>query len=381
MDRKMYLMEGCKVRKMPEHDYREEADLQKIIADNPQLVARDWNETDENQIFLIDREMKSQAAEDEGNAYSLDHLLVDKEGVPILVEVKRSTDTRIRREVVAQMLDYACRASSLNITDLRALFERNNPDSNLCKEDEFWTKVATNLAAGRMRLVFAADEIPDTLRILIEFLDLSMGDIDVYGVEIKQFKNGNVMLLSSNIIGNSLNDPRKPASSLKTPARTWTREEFIKLLDQRQLSGMEPVVKRIMDRFDQEGVLWVSGTGSQYIDYYAILQDAKLFSLEIAHKKQPGNYCITLFNTIALSEYLGEDWSPERVKKMILSGIQPDDIKRAKERQLIWGDGANNKWLYIDLRSLRNDECVEAFLDKLIELKNMVKDHLYPDLS
>src|SRR4051794_12230288 len=37
--------------------------------------------------------------------WSLDHLFVDQEGVPTLVEVKRSSDTRARREVVAQMLD------------------------------------------------------------------------------------------------------------------------------------------------------------------------------------------------------------------------------------------------------------------------------------
>ena len=31
-------------------------------------------------------------------------------GIPTLVEVKRSTDTRLRREVVGQMLDYAANA-------------------------------------------------------------------------------------------------------------------------------------------------------------------------------------------------------------------------------------------------------------------------------
>lgn len=34
----------------------------------------------------------------------------DQDGVPTLVEVKRSTDTRIRREVVGQMLDHAANA-------------------------------------------------------------------------------------------------------------------------------------------------------------------------------------------------------------------------------------------------------------------------------
>jgi hypothetical protein len=32
---------------------------------------------------------------------------LDQDAIPAIVEVKRSTDTRIRREVVGQMLDYA----------------------------------------------------------------------------------------------------------------------------------------------------------------------------------------------------------------------------------------------------------------------------------
>jgi hypothetical protein len=39
--------------------------------------------------------------------FSLDHLFLDQDGIPTLVEVKRSSDTRIRREVIGQMLDYA----------------------------------------------------------------------------------------------------------------------------------------------------------------------------------------------------------------------------------------------------------------------------------
>jgi hypothetical protein len=44
---------------------------------------------------------------DRSARWSLDHLFLD---VPTLVEVKRSTDTRVRREVVGQMLDYAAYA-------------------------------------------------------------------------------------------------------------------------------------------------------------------------------------------------------------------------------------------------------------------------------
>jgi len=35
---------------------------------------------------------------------------LDQDAIPTIVEVKRSTDTRIRREVVGQMLGYAANA-------------------------------------------------------------------------------------------------------------------------------------------------------------------------------------------------------------------------------------------------------------------------------
>ena len=57
------------------------------------------------------------------------------------------------------------------------------PDS-----DGFWQSVATNLAATRLRLLFVADDIPDPLERVVEFLNAQMARIEVLAVEIKQFK-------------------------------------------------------------------------------------------------------------------------------------------------------------------------------------------------
>lgn len=57
--------------------------------------------------LLLKREAGVPDREAGGNRWSLDHLFIDQNAVPTLVEVKRSDDTRIRREVVGQMLDYA----------------------------------------------------------------------------------------------------------------------------------------------------------------------------------------------------------------------------------------------------------------------------------
>ena len=127
MGANLYFMSGDRAVGMSEHRYDSEDILQKIIADNPGLLLRDTDPTG-SCLMLVTREFEVAEGDDSYNAYYLDHLLVDQSGVPVLVEVKRSTDTRTRREVVAQMLDYASRVSSWDVNELRELFRQNNDE-------------------------------------------------------------------------------------------------------------------------------------------------------------------------------------------------------------------------------------------------------------
>jgi hypothetical protein len=74
--------------------------------------------------LLLAREAGIPDAADASDRWSVDHLFVDSEGVPIFVEIKRKSDTRVRREVVAQMLDYTSHATMYwRAADLRKKFE------------------------------------------------------------------------------------------------------------------------------------------------------------------------------------------------------------------------------------------------------------------
>ena len=152
--------------------------------------------------LLVDREVGVPMQEGGAGQLSLDHLFLDQDAVPTLVEVKRSSDTRIRREVVGQMLDYAAHAVAYwSAESLRARFEARCEDKEdpsllmaefIDTEDEvdeeaFWAQVKTNLQAGRIRLVFVADDIPPELRRVIEFLNLFMDPVEVLAVEIAQY--------------------------------------------------------------------------------------------------------------------------------------------------------------------------------------------------
>jgi len=132
--------------------------------------------------------------------WSVDHLFLDQDGIPTLVEVKRAADTRIRREVVGQMLDYAANAvATWPVEVVRARFEatcakRNEIPAQVLVDklrvapeagvEVFCEQVKTNLQAKRIRLVFVADEIPPELRRIVEFLNATMAPVEVLAVEI-----------------------------------------------------------------------------------------------------------------------------------------------------------------------------------------------------
>src|SRR5689334_19222306 len=144
---------------MREEAYATEAVLQKLLADHPDLLAGDQSDADESRRWLLVSQELSLATEEDGSGrWYVDHLFIDQDAVPTLVEVKRSSDTRIRREVVGQMLDYAANAVVYwPIETLRAVFERRCDSESKDAEaelsvvvedgdaDTFWAQAGANL--------------------------------------------------------------------------------------------------------------------------------------------------------------------------------------------------------------------------------------------
>jgi hypothetical protein len=111
---------------MTEQPYDSEDLLQALLAKYPSLLAGDQMGTAPRRWLLVGREASLPSEEDGAGRWSVDHLFLDQEAVPTLVEVKRGSDTRIRREVVGQMLDYAANAVVYwPVERLRATFEVN----------------------------------------------------------------------------------------------------------------------------------------------------------------------------------------------------------------------------------------------------------------
>ena len=188
--------------RMDEHPYDSEDLLQELLAKYPNLLAGDQMDSARPRRWLLIKREAALASEEDGSSrWSVDHLFLDQDGIPTIVEVKRSSDTRIRREVVGQMLDYAANAVVYwPIEKIRTMFESRCEAAGKNHEQEltdflagdgdsenFWSQVKTNFEAGRIRLLFVADEIPAELRRIVEFLNDQMKSAEVLAVEIKQF--------------------------------------------------------------------------------------------------------------------------------------------------------------------------------------------------
>lgn len=172
---------------MLEEPYDLEETLQKLLAEYPGLLSGEqMNPESPRRFILVDREQGIADIIGGSNRWSLDHLLIDQDAVPTLVEAKRSANSEIRRSIVGQMLDYAAHATQTwNIDDIRRIFEERagaagqDPAAALAEllqedepdADEFWRDVETNLRAARLRLLFVADGIPDELTRVVEFLN------------------------------------------------------------------------------------------------------------------------------------------------------------------------------------------------------------------
>ena len=222
---------------MGEKEYDSEALLQEFLANYPKLLAGGQIDTaSPRRWLLVKREMGIPAEEDGGERWSVDHLFLDQDAIPTLVEVKRSSDTRIRREVVGQMLDYAANAVVYwPVEQIRAEFENSNDDSDEkiaeflgedINSEDFWQRVKTNLQAGKIRMLFVADVIPPELRRIVEFLNEQMDPGEVLAVEIKQYVGEGMKTLVPRVIGQTAEAEKKH----RTPS-AWSGYWFVNVGD------------------------------------------------------------------------------------------------------------------------------------------------------
>ena len=259
----IFLQSGNDLTVLMQRDYDSEAVLQTALAEHPEVIAGPTTTGDrEARLLLVRREMSVPDSTDGSGPFSLDHLFLDAGGVPVLVEVKRSSDTRIRREVVGQMLDYAANAvkywppellrqateqtAGLSGRTVEESLQELRPDLD---PEEFWKSVEANLRSGRIRMLFVADRLPDELVRVIEFLNEQMTPAEVLGVELRQYVGGEHVVYVPRVVGRT-----SGAMAVKTGSgQQWNRDTFLEAAASRCSDAEMTLIRRLLDDPESKG--------------------------------------------------------------------------------------------------------------------------------
>jgi hypothetical protein len=199
------------------HCKNEEKELQDLLEKNNELLVGEKIDPDSpRKWLLIKREMPVAGPSTGESQWSIDFLFADQSGMPTFVECKRFKDTRSRREVIGQMMDYA--ANSQYYLDKETIqhfaeesAKKNGDDLgtvllNLLGNEEdsidgYFETVINNLKEGQIRLVFFLEEASNELKSIVEFLNSQMERTEVLIIEAKLFQNGNERFVSPSLFG------------------------------------------------------------------------------------------------------------------------------------------------------------------------------------
>lgn len=185
MTTKIYkIKDNTELVEIREEKHQNENNFQELLSNHPELIPGDQVDSENpRRWLLVGREIDN-----------IDIFLLDQDGIPTIVEVKKSNNNEIHREVVGQMLDYGSKlVFSQTVDTIIPKIEVNNQislqdflDDNVNPE-EFWEKVEYNLKEENMRLIVVSDEIPRDLQNIIEFLNNKIESTEVLALEIKQY--------------------------------------------------------------------------------------------------------------------------------------------------------------------------------------------------
>ena len=239
----VYLIDANKkVITMEPKPYDKEDEFQEVLEEFPVLLAGGQIDRENpRRWLLVARELGIPDSELSGSRWNLDHLFVDQDGMPTLVEVKRQGDTRIRREVVGQVLDYAANASRYWPPGfLQRSFEETcikmsaKPDEVLgaflehadLNAIQFWPTVEKKLAEGEVRLIFLADKIPKELLRIVEFLNSQMERTEVLAVEVTRYAGQGFSTHIPRLLGQTTDALMAKAASRAGLRRKWDEASF-----------------------------------------------------------------------------------------------------------------------------------------------------------
>jgi hypothetical protein len=222
----------------------EDRELQQLLECNFDLLPGDQIDPDDpRRWLLVKREMPVPDPSTGSDRWSIDFLFVDQDAIPTFVECKRCTDTRARREIVGQMLEYAANGHHYWTRELLTRFaERTATERHGALEttlhslrpsddlsvDDFFERVQENLRQGQLRVIFFLEQSPFELRSVVDFLNKQMERSEVLVVEARQYQAEGRRVVAPTVFGYT--EQARLVKRLVSVAgggrRRWDRDRF-----------------------------------------------------------------------------------------------------------------------------------------------------------
>lgn len=278
---KVYLMcgDGSTEEISRIHCANEDLELQRVLEINPDLVPGDQiNPSDPRRWLVVRREMPVPDPSTGDNRWSIDLFFVDQDAMPTFIECKRYNDTRAKREVVGQMLEYAAnghyywskdemrdyaeQAAKKNGITLEEEIKRLQPEEPE-SIDSFFQHVQDNLREGQIRLVFFMEEAPAELKSVVDFLNKQMERTEVLLVEARQYKNEKIKIVTPILFGytEEARQVKKTVSVTTGQRKKWDKESFFKDAKERLTDDQVDSIKMLLDKSQELKCELAWGTG------------------------------------------------------------------------------------------------------------------------
>jgi hypothetical protein len=277
---------------MERKQFAKEDDFQRLLTNFPALLVGDQIDPENPRRWVLVKREQVIATDDIGaTQWSIDHLFLDQDGIPTLVEIKRQNDYRIRREVVGQMLDYAANCATYWTIDmLQSNFEKTceaaqppRPSEAVLTEligpeqtaAEFWGRVKINLQAGKIRMLFVSDAIPLELRRIVEFLNRQMDPAEVLAVELRQFEGQGLKTLVPMVFGQTQEAVKKRDGG--AAGQHWDQESLFEKLRQKVGPKEVEIAQKIFDWMQMGGRTLRFGTGRENGSVYPVFRPGGVY--------------------------------------------------------------------------------------------------------
>jgi len=255
-------------------------DLHQLLLQDPSILPGDQiNPDDPRKWIILKNELDIKDPSNGEPRWSLDFLFIDQDATPTFIECKRFLDTRSRREVVAQMIDYAANgqhyitkedfmkmlnenasSQSINENELIKSFSPQFSDA-----DSFCQQAHQNLRDGVVRLVFFLEDSPYELRSIVDFLNKQMTKTDVLIVEARIFQHDTIRIVVPVLFGftDEARKTKQESSTNNALSRgvKWTRERFYADLYEKVDRNEASTIENLANKLESLGIRTKFGSG------------------------------------------------------------------------------------------------------------------------